>query len=324
MSSSSSAGVVPTLYEQVIASSKRRVKQEQEAESAPKQDEQKPSRHLGRRTTEEQADRAIESQFPHTSLYWRHNAKDSSGAKLREVVIQAKRDCRRSKGRLGPTFWSNVRKRFKPGDNEVKADVDQEAPCDRKLHKAFKQATSTNTAKRSKSLLMSWLRSCAAMSDRDLLALCRFITKLKLAANPQSVSVVMQVLKAIVRTNSMTTPAQQAIVRQAAHTFDHALVLSLGGWRRGTMSDDRWLNCWRACAAVVMDVEAAERVFAARGSWASVAHDVSRLCAQTHLGSHLFSWAKPHCVASRLREHAENLLKVLDGNEEVTAEKLAT
>ena len=130
-------------------------------------------------------------------------------------------------------------------------------------------------------------------------------------------------MKAVVRCNMMADETNRGIIRQAAHVFDQALCLSLASWRRGTMSDDRWLQVWQQCAALILDVPAAMCVYQARGSWSSVAAEVSKLCSQTHLGSRLFSWAQPHCTAAKLREHAQKLLDGLNGVPRITKDHIA-
>ena len=83
MSRASGSGGGLTLYEQMKAQKaavKSKAKSRAKGKSAPVASSepsgsadvtQRPSRHLGRRNTEEAADRAIEEQFPHTSLFWR-------------------------------------------------------------------------------------------------------------------------------------------------------------------------------------------------------------------------------------------------------------
>ena len=125
MSASSGSKDAPTLYEQAQAMAKKATKpraKSKQLKSASKvadekmgDDDVKPSRHLGRRNTEDAADRAIQEQFPHSSLFWRHNHRDADGHRLRDVVIAAKREVKRSRGRLGPTFWTSMRRRFQTG-----------------------------------------------------------------------------------------------------------------------------------------------------------------------------------------------------------------
>ena len=252
-------------------------------------------------------------------MFWRNNHADDSGAKLRDVVIEAKRECRRTRGRLGPSFWTSMRKRFKPDDSEITHDLPATTVVNKRLRKAFKIASATNTTRRSKAPLLTWLRSCTEMGSRDLLALSRYVLKMKLGANSEMLSIALQFMKAVVRTNAAAEAAHAAIIRQIAHVLDRALCLSLASWRRGVMSDDRWLQVWGPCAALIMDTDAATRIYAARGSWTSVAKDVSNLCAQTHLGSSLFAWAQPHCTAAKLKEHAEKLLADMDKEAHITA-----
>ena len=144
--------------------------------------------------------------------------------------------------------------------------------------------------------------------------------RLKLGSNKVMLSVALEYAKCIARTNAQVEPKHDAVIQhcQVAHVIDQALCLSLVAWRRGSLSDDRWLRLWAPAASLIMNVDMANKVYAATGKWSSVADDVTKLVATTHLGSALFAWALPSCVASRLRDHAEKLLGALAKEKTIT------
>lgn len=142
------------------------------------------SRFLGRRSTEDGADRAISEHFPDASVAAvAHHQVD--GMSMREYVIAARRAAKgKEKQRLGPSFWRDVEKKYLVGRKSERFECDdKDMTTDPQLWEALRQSMTTNAGARSRAPLIAWLQTTTSCNAKECVALCRYLAPLKPSQN---------------------------------------------------------------------------------------------------------------------------------------------
>ena len=289
----------PKLVEQVA---KARAKQNSSASS-------KGSRFLGRRKPAEQADRSIEEHFEIASFTFKTQYK-VDGMSLRDTVIADKRSAQQSGKRLSSAYWKELREKFKPDDTQGNLRVANPAEhVSQELIEGLEAALTPNTTHRSKSKLLAWCHTTATCNQKELCGLGRHLFTLKLATNTVALSVVVESMKMITRSGLQTKFS--STVAHLVEVFDTALCTTLAQMRRSQLSESSWWEIYKPLAALVLDVQAVERMYNATESWIQVAGDVSSVCSLSQVGRKLFGWAQVYVVSARLTDHIDKLLCML-------------
>jgi hypothetical protein len=133
------------------------------------------TRWLGRRDTEDYADRAIAEHFA-SATKAAVTQQRVGGKTLRERVIDARRSAKATGKRMGPTFWSELRTQYL---SDVSSDfrvLDKTQEIAPGLIDALLKATSKNTSVRNRQHLVAWVSTARAMNQRELCALLRHLS----------------------------------------------------------------------------------------------------------------------------------------------------
>ena len=133
------------------------------------------TRFLGRRDTEDYADRAIAEHFPQASKAAVTQAR-VGGKTLRERVIDARRSAKTSDKRMGALFWSELRSQYLSDVSSEFKVLGKSQEISLGLIDALLKATSKSTAVRNRQHLVAWVSTARAINQREMCGLLRHLS----------------------------------------------------------------------------------------------------------------------------------------------------
>ena len=258
------------------------------------------SRHVQRRDTEEQAERAVAHHFPdwpkeQTHLY------QVAGTSLIQQVVKDKRIASKKRQKLGPKYWSGLRDKYTfEGTGKLKPDKAHESmTVNADLVSALQLARTGNTNERTHRPLINWLDGCEALSPREMVGIANHCLELRPSVNQQSRSVVLSVMKLFARHHVQTH--HPGIVSRVRKVFDEALTDAYGELKKNRVQLEDWWPIYKDMSGLVLDLSFGERVMQAKGSWTSVEKELAHLTACSTLGHALFHEFHENVVSEKIQ-----------------------
>ena len=144
-------------------------------------------RRLGRRDTEEAADRALQSHFPNWPAELL-SLKEVDGKNMREAVIEQKRAQRESGGYLGPKYWESLAQKYGDSPQQLVPE-DNTLSVDEGLTRALVAARSTHTTAKSADALLHYLSTTPTMNSREATGLANHVHNLRPETNEVALKV---------------------------------------------------------------------------------------------------------------------------------------
>ena len=253
----------------------------------------KKARHqLGRRDSEEQAERCMKQYFAHIPKAHLQTMR-VDGILARENVLRAIRE-KKAVGdnmRLGASFWRDTVQRYSEGSDDVLALVvtDKLQPLNGQLTSALDVATSANPAHRNTESLVVFLQHCGGLNQREIVGMSKALHSKKHMGVLAKDICWIEMLKAIVRLKLQGTFATEVKAMRAC--FDAALSRNFNRLAKVGVSLVTWLEQNSSITSVLLDSDDLSAVLSCKGSWSNVAPQIARLTSSCQLGATLFAFA---------------------------------
>ena len=283
-SSSSSSAKAPSLVSTV---------QKAKAKAAPK------SRHVCRRDTEEQAERALKSHFPDWSKEQTH-LYEVNGKSMISQVVEDKRALKGSKGKLGPNYWTNLRDTYRVAENgRLRPErAHEQLTINPDLLSALDMARTGNTTERTQRPLINFLDKVEALNPREVVGVANHIMDLRPTVNVCSRQVVLAVMKTFSRLEVKTT--QLVVIKRLKAVFDEAMMTCYAEMKKNNVQLEEFWPIYRDQCCLILDESQADRVMAQAGSWMAVAKELQTLTGTSQLGQAMFGEFHECVVSERV------------------------
>ena len=273
-----------------------------------------PSRFLGRRNTEEQATRAIQSQCGNIS-------KDAlaftkvDGKSVLDQVMEDKRAARPERKKLGPGYWAGIKQKYSLGSTLTLQPKSKDEAIDENLLHALSLARSTVLSQKSNTALSSFLSGVVALNNRELTGIANHISSLRPFASEASMQLIIQFMRTILRLDLVKD--NMDIMTALKEKFDEALQASLQIMLKQGVDEGVWWEAHGDVAGLILDQASASRVMAEKNEWGPVSQLISGLVASSGLGKMLFGFASEQLTSEKMSKaictcftHVEKTTKV--------------
>ena len=210
----------------------------------------KKRRQLGRRDTEDQVQRCLDTHFKGVARSVLES-KFIDGLNLRQRIsrdLKAARAHPRTK-RLGTCYWRDLRQQYLE-HGEIKTlkgdEGDVVAPA---LKKALQRLISTNAAMRSSEPTEAWLRATVALCRKECIGIATMLLEPKLLTKQHTVEVVLALASAVTRLSLQKKMAD--IMTLLLDLVDDAVT---GLWRtaqRSRVQVETFIEARGACTSVL-------------------------------------------------------------------------
>lgn len=267
-------------------------------------------KQLQRRGTDEQVDRCLGEHFKGWSSLETHGSI-IDGMTLAERIKADKRMARETSSRLGSSYWVELRAKYSASATwaaELKV-ADSSQPVSAVLIEGLRHAANPNVTKRTKAPLLNYLATTASMNQKELCGLIRHIMQVRPGSSPSATSLVVEVMKAIVRLDLVTTCQQTVAVGRTL--FDEALCAAYAMTKREGIPTSQFWEVYSGVAGLLMDTEDVATVLAEQESFLTVATEIKRIVAGSQLGSKMFGVAANELTAEEFSQSVETALDKL-------------
>ena len=257
------------------------VAQKAKAKAKPK------SRHVCRRDSEEQAERALKSHFPDWNKEQTH-LFEVDGKSMIAQVVEDKRALKGTKSKLGPHYWSDLRDKYRQDDKGKLVPDPRDAKLDVSgdLISALELARTGSTTDRTMRPLINFLDSVTSLNAREVIGLANHCLDLRPGINLHSRQVILAVMKVFARLN--IKERQPVVIRRLKTVFDEGMMTCYGELRKNNVQLEDFWPIYRDQCCLILDPGHAERVMQQSGSWMAVARELKALTAGSQLGSTMF------------------------------------
>ena len=264
---------------------------------------------LGRRDSEEVAERCLQQHVGHFSKTHMETMR-VDGLLAREKVLQAVREKRANNDqtRLGATFWRRLVEDYSIGLMGIGSlgVTNKELPVHEQLSHGLICVTRSNPATRTCEPLVVHLQHCKPMNQREFVGLVKAIHANQGMGRPSQDTIYVEIVKYIVRTGADKTLAHEFEVMKP--TLDAALSRQFLRLKGAGVQMQTWVEEWGDVASLFLDRADLDAVMVAQGSWKDVAPQIARLTASGQLGSSMFAFASQLVHAASFGSEVEILV----------------
>lgn len=250
----------------------------------------KKRKQLKRRDTEDKVDRLLASHFADFTAV-DTDGTVRNGLTLRQRLLQECRARAKEGGRLSTQMLRQLRSEYMSHEDPMKTltikDKDQAFSPD--LMKALAACENSNPAKRTKVPLYSFLDTCSALNQKEVVVLFRTFISAKPASSVALRKHILELLKHVVRLEiHKQFPEECGFMRGI---FDDTLALTWADMKQGGMAMEQFWEAYGHLAKPLGFHEDLQAVFSEEGSFTHVKVQLLRVTAGSALGAKLFGTA---------------------------------
>ena len=240
------------------------------------------SRHVCRRDSEEQAERAVKSHFPDWTKEQTH-LLEVQGKSMIAQVVEDKRALKGSKSKLGPHYWNDLRDKYRQDDKgKLMPDAkDAKLKISEDLITALDMARTGSTTERTMRPLINFLDAVTELNGREIIGVANHCMDLRPSINLGARQVVLAVMKVFSRLDVKSRLMR--VVKRLKAVFDEAMCTCYAEMRRNNVELEDFWPIYRDQCCLVLDPIAADAVMAQCGSWMAVGRELK-------LSLRLLSW----------------------------------
>ena len=246
------------------------------------------SKRVQKRTAEEKIERAINLHFPEVSKtrLETHRVKDLL---LRERV--SKDMAEGASARLGKRYWEGIAAEYGFNESAEALKVkDKTQVISSELWAALERALSTDNKERSTEPLLTFLRQCKSMNQREFVGTWFAINDSKTLSRTAKEDCRLEFLKFIGRSDSETEHKEE--VTAMIPTLDGSLAKHFARLKSQGVSEFVWLAAHKHECTVIMDKSDLDPVLACAGDVESVAAQLARLIPESRTAAAVFDFAQ--------------------------------
>lgn len=213
------------------------------------------------------------------------------GMTLAQRVKEGKRKTRESGSRLGSGYWSELRAMYSSGSwwaERLKVQNASEL-VQADLVEALRHAGHPNVTKRTKAPLLHFLQSVGSINQRELCGLMRHIMQVRPSSSVSASSLVVEVMKMIVRLDLHTTWRDTVVV--GAHLFDDCLSSVYATMKKEGVPASAFWEVHGGIASLILAPSDVMDILAEKSNFMRVSEQIKRVVASSTLGSKMFSVA---------------------------------
>ena len=309
----------------MVAGKKKRAGADDAARDGPASSAgERKRRQIGRRDTEETADRLIKDRFVGLTTF-QTDVKEIEGQTLRQRLLDDLRS-KRAEGSQRPATQSYVTslRAMYTGEDALSNNLvvkDPNEQVSEAFRHALNQAYNSNPAKRTKNVLYSFFSATRSLCQRELVGLLKSLgemTSLASVAHRAHVFVVMRFL--VSKDLRVTYKEERETMKDL---FDECLFMTFASGRK----DGDTKKFWAAhsdVSALVLSVSEVELLLRAKGQWLDHRPTLLKVIRGSKLGAKLFSAAATAVLMEEFSVFVDTEITVLRASRAPITKQLIT